>query len=75
MRPLGIRMQQEERRTENWIVPGIIVKVLNKKVGGGRFYKKKGRVDRVLDDFIGRQTSKDVFDGCRQSSPIHRIST
>lgn len=47
--------QQEERRTENWVVPGIVVKVLNKKLAGGKFYKKKGRVERVIDKFIGEK--------------------
>ena len=38
--------------TENWIRKGILVKVLNKKVGDGRFYKKKGEIVRIIDDFI-----------------------
>jgi hypothetical protein len=47
--------QQEERRSENWVVPGIIVKVLNKKLAGGKFYKKKARVERVIDKFVGEK--------------------
>lgn len=83
-----------EERTENWLCPGIIVKVgvwgcvplwmcrmyatidglvagstrpdkcpgppttsnvqiINKKVGGGKYYKQKGRVERVIDKFVG----------------------
>jgi hypothetical protein len=34
---------------DNWLHKGIIVKVLNKKVGGGEYYKKKGVVKAVHD--------------------------
>lgn len=27
--------------------------MINKKVGGGRYYKQKGRVERVVDRFVG----------------------
>ncbi len=27
--------------------------VINKKLGGGKYYKQKGRVERVLDKFVG----------------------
>lgn len=40
-------------RTENWVAKGIIVKIINKKIAGGKYYKKKGRVERVIDSFIG----------------------
>ena len=30
-----------------------VCQVLNKKVAGGRFYKKKARIDNVIDDFVG----------------------
>lgn len=32
---------------EGWLVPGIVVKVMNKKLGGGAYYKKKGLVFEV----------------------------
>ena len=34
---------------DNWLHKGIVVKVLNKKVGGGEYYKKKGVVKAVHD--------------------------
>lgn len=34
-------------------MPGIVAKVLNSVVGGGKYYKKKGLVLRVIDRFIG----------------------
>ena len=35
-----------------WLASGIIVKVLNKKVGAGKYYKKKGEVVRIEDDYV-----------------------
>lgn len=46
------RDQGKPRRLANWLHPGIVVKVLNKKVADGRYYKQKGVVRRVIDDFI-----------------------
>ncbi|RLN90756.1 hypothetical protein BBJ28_00015146 [Nothophytophthora sp. Chile5] len=48
------RRQEEEarrQRKENWITKGIVVKVTNKKVGGGSYYKQKGVVSAVEDKF------------------------
>ncbi|RLN47408.1 hypothetical protein BBJ28_00004941 [Nothophytophthora sp. Chile5] len=48
------RRQEEEarrQRKENWIAKGIVVKVTNKKVGGGSYYKQKGVVSAVEDKF------------------------
>jgi len=36
-----------------WLIPGIVVKVLNKKVGDGAFYGKKGIVTEVIDLYVG----------------------
>jgi len=44
----------EGGRTENWLMKGIIVKIVNKKIGGGKYYKKKGRVEKLLEGgFVG----------------------
>eukprot|EP00019_Armaparvus_languidus_P011583 CAMPEP_0168582608 /NCGR_PEP_ID=MMETSP0420-20121227/2079_1 /TAXON_ID=498008 /ORGANISM="Pessonella sp." /LENGTH=302 /DNA_ID=CAMNT_0008617119 /DNA_START=290 /DNA_END=1198 /DNA_ORIENTATION=- len=48
----------EEKKAKNaikryWLKPNIVVKVLNKKVGGGAYYKKKGVVLKVHEKFIG----------------------
>jgi len=39
-------------RQEDWLTPGIVVRIMNQKVGGGRFYKQRGLVRRVIDTFI-----------------------
>jgi len=59
-------MQEEERRKSQqllaedrsnrkdyWLHAGIVVKVMNKTVGDGRFYKEKGVVVGVIDKYIG----------------------
>ncbi|KAM3574770.1 hypothetical protein VYU27_003299 [Nannochloropsis oceanica] len=44
----------EEGRTENWLMEGIVVKIVNKKIGGGKYYKQKGRVEKLLEGgFVG----------------------
>ncbi|DAZ94846.1 TPA: hypothetical protein N0F65_012535 [Lagenidium giganteum] len=47
------RHMEEEKtaRSENWIAPGIVVKVLNKKLAGGRYHKQKGVIKAVEDKF------------------------
>ncbi|KAJ0403739.1 hypothetical protein ATCC90586_006549 [Pythium insidiosum] len=42
---------EEDQRLENWITKGIVVKVLNKKVADGKYYKQKGEVIGVKDKF------------------------
>ncbi len=59
-------MQEEERRKgqqvqanyskshqENWLHPGIQVKIKNKGLADGRFYNQKGAVLAVVDKFAG----------------------
>lgn len=53
-----IRLQQEakkerENRKDYWLCEGIIVKILNKKVADGAFYKKKAVVLAVERHFLG----------------------
>jgi DNA/RNA-binding protein KIN17 len=42
-------------RKENWLHGGIVVKIINKKIGEGKYYKQKGVVKAVLssDEFVG----------------------
>ena len=40
-------------RTDYWLQPGIVVKIKNKKVGDGKFYKMKAVVVRVIEQFVG----------------------
>ena len=36
-------------RKDHWLTEGIVVKVMNKKLGGGKYYKAKGVVKEVVD--------------------------
>eukprot|EP01103_Thecamoeba_quadrilineata_P015295 TRINITY_DN478_c0_g1_i1.p1 TRINITY_DN478_c0_g1~~TRINITY_DN478_c0_g1_i1.p1 ORF type:complete len:402 (-),score=79.53 TRINITY_DN478_c0_g1_i1:31-1236(-) len=51
-------MEAEEQKKEKfnrkdyWLHPGIIVKILNSKLGDGKYYKKKGVVRNVIDLYI-----------------------
>ena len=36
-----------------WLLKGIVVKVMHKKLAEGKFYKKKGLVQQVRDTFVG----------------------
>mmetsp|Transcript_19993 Transcript_19993/g.49993 ORF Transcript_19993/g.49993 Transcript_19993/m.49993 type:complete len:402 (+) Transcript_19993:36-1241(+) len=38
---------------DHWLHKGIVVKVVHKKVGDGKYYKKKGVVKEVHDTYIG----------------------
>lgn len=39
-------------RKDYWLSPGLVVKVMNKKVGEGRFYKAKGTVLEVIERYV-----------------------
>ena len=39
-------------RQEDWLRPGIIVRIVNKRLGDGQYFKRRGLVKRVLDTFI-----------------------
>lgn len=44
---------EKKERTDNWLQPGIVVKIMNKKVGDGKYYKKKGVIISVIDKYVG----------------------
>jgi len=44
---------ESKQPTDNWLVPGLIVKVMNKKVGDGSYYGKKGKIIDVIDLYVG----------------------
>ncbi|RKP17390.1 hypothetical protein ROZALSC1DRAFT_30795 [Rozella allomycis CSF55] len=46
--------KEKETVLENWLHPNIWVKVLNKELEDGKFYKKKGIVVKVIDRFIAQ---------------------
>lgn len=40
----------DDKRKENWICPDILVRIISKKLAGGKYFKRKGVIERVLDD-------------------------
>jgi len=56
------KLQQEEKKeqitssskepNDNWIIPGLVVKIMNKKVGDGSYYGKKAKIVGVVDLYI-----------------------
>eukprot|EP00605_Chrysophyceae_sp_TOSAG23-4_P002562 GSChrysophyteH1.ASY1.ANO1.2827.1 assembled CDS len=51
--PQHFSAEQVSAPPDAWLLEGIFVRVLNKKLHGGTLYKKKGRVLRVLDSYVG----------------------
>lgn len=51
-----MEMEQQKKkakaRKEHWVASDIVVKVLNKRVGDGRYYKEKGVIVRVHDLYL-----------------------
>jgi len=52
-----IRAQEELKRErlnrkDFWIHPGIVVKVMNKHVGDGKYYQQKGAIEEVIDRYV-----------------------
>jgi DNA/RNA-binding protein KIN17 len=48
-----LSQEDSKNRKDYWLHPGIVVKIVNKKLSDGKFYKQKGTVLRVLDDYVG----------------------
>ena len=43
--------QKEEEDTPPWLEPDLVVKIVHKTIGNGKYYKKKAQVVEVVDDF------------------------
>eukprot|EP00747_Dinoflagellata_sp_TGD_P164856 gnl/TRDRNA2_/TRDRNA2_185377_c0_seq1.p1 gnl/TRDRNA2_/TRDRNA2_185377_c0~~gnl/TRDRNA2_/TRDRNA2_185377_c0_seq1.p1 ORF type:complete len:411 (+),score=106.90 gnl/TRDRNA2_/TRDRNA2_185377_c0_seq1:98-1330(+) len=43
--------ESEGSQPESWVAPGLIVKVMNKDLAGGKFYKKKAKIEKVKQAF------------------------
>lgn len=52
--------QEKKERTDYWLQPGIVVKIVNKKLGGGKYFKKKGVVLSVIDRYVGEVSVLDM---------------
>jgi DNA/RNA-binding protein KIN17 len=59
------KQQQSSERLPNWLHTGIVVKVMNKKVGGGKYYKQKAVVRRVIEDYVAEVKMLDSSDKLR----------
>lgn len=48
------RIEQDDRkeRLDHWLHVGLVVKIMNEKVGSGKYYKRKGEVLRVIDTYV-----------------------
>ncbi len=51
--PKVINMRGEKfKRKENWLAEGIVVKIMDKELGDGRFYKAKAYVRSLFSSFV-----------------------
>eukprot|EP01094_Clydonella_sp_ATCC50884_P005629 TRINITY_DN14567_c0_g1_i1.p1 TRINITY_DN14567_c0_g1~~TRINITY_DN14567_c0_g1_i1.p1 ORF type:complete len:440 (+),score=107.80 TRINITY_DN14567_c0_g1_i1:87-1322(+) len=48
--PESLSSSADVTKERSWLRKGIIVRVMNKKLAGGEFYKKKGRVIKALSE-------------------------
>ena len=47
-----LKLEDKKDRRQNWLHPGIVVRIMNKKLSDGRFYKAKGTILQVINDFL-----------------------
>ena len=47
------KKEEKESRKDYWLHENIVVKVMNKKLSGGKFYKRKAVIRRVMDQYVG----------------------
>merc|ERR1711871_301250 len=50
---LGLEKLDKESRYDYWLHENIVVKIMNKKLSDGRFYKQKAIVQKVEDKYVG----------------------
>jgi DNA/RNA-binding protein KIN17 len=43
----------EDKRKDYWLWSGIVVKVVNKRLADGKYHKRKGTIERVVDKYTG----------------------
>ena len=56
-------LAEKESRKDYWLHENIVVKILDKKLGEGRFYKQKAVVTKVIDNYVGELTLIDKESG------------
>lgn len=47
------KKRERDGRKDHWLHPNIVVKILNKAVGGGQYYGQKGVVKAVHETYVG----------------------
>lgn len=60
-------------RKENWICPDILVRIVSKKLAGGKYFKRKGVIERVLDKFTAEIEVLDAGPNARDGGDILRL--
>jgi len=45
--------KEKKARKDYWLAEGIVVKVMNKEIVDGKYYKRKGVVRKVVDKYVG----------------------
>ena len=45
--------KESQNRKDHWLTKGVVVKVINKKLADGAYYKLKGVVKAVHDQYVG----------------------
>jgi len=45
--------KEKIKRKDYWLAPGIVVKVMSKQLAGGKYYKQKGVVLKVIENYVG----------------------
>lgn len=45
------RDREKRNRRDYWVTSGIVVKLMNKTLAGGKYYKVKGVVEDVIDKY------------------------
>jgi len=51
LQKLEAELGSRSTRKDHWLAVGIVIKVMNKKVGGGKYHKAKGVVKEVIDRY------------------------
>jgi DNA/RNA-binding protein KIN17 len=46
--------EEEDHIKDYWIIPGLVVKILNKTIADGQFYGKKGIITKVIDLYVAQ---------------------
>lgn len=54
--------QPDQDERDDWLFVGLIVKVLNKSLGDGKYYKKKGKIKKITDTYLADVVMLDSSD-------------